>query len=103
MMFFYQQKRKTKTEEGGEEIQEYFVEDCFNTEHVLRGMWHGPDEFVVYLNDGHEQTENKQMPKFKNNKMVGVEVVRVRDWYVSMITLNKEDAERFKQLYNNKN
>jgi hypothetical protein len=103
MMFFYQQKRKIKEEENAENATEHIVEDCFNTDCVLRGQWHSPDEFLVYLNDGHEQAENKQMPKFKNGQVVGVEMTRVREWYCSIITLNKEDAQRFKELTNGKN
>lgn len=105
-LFFYQRevKRKVKgipDEEGRtppdtEVVETYW--DCFNIDKVVRGHWTSADEFTIMLDDGHEQADDVQKPIFKGGKMTGVETKRERAWYMSQIPLNKEDAERFRNV-----
>lgn len=106
-LFFYRRevRRKAKDEpllEGEDPKLKEVVEtywDCFNIDKVIRGHWTGEDEFTILLDDGHEQADDAQKPKFdKHGKVVGVEVKRERAWYMSQIPLNKEDAARFKEV-----
>ena len=73
--------------------------DCFNVNKVVRGHWTKEDEFTVYLDDGHEQADDVQKPKF-NAKMqvVGVETKRERAWYMSQVPMCKQDALRFRAM-----
>lgn len=102
-LFYYRRevKRKEKIEAtedqlAGERdiIDEYW--DCFNPDCVIRAFWKDKDTFVILLNDGHEQAEDRQKPLFKNGKPAGYEVKRERDWFYSQIVLSVTDAERFK-------
>lgn len=105
-LFFYRREvtRKVKVEnpEEGEPKEKEVTEiywDCFNINKVVRGHWTGPEEFTVLLDDGHEQADDAQKPKFdKNGRVVGVEVKRERAWYVSQIPLTKQDALRFRAI-----
>ena len=102
MLFFYQQERtfETKNEKGEVTSTETVtVEDCFNLNKVTRAYWDTTEKFVVILDDGHEQAENKPVPIFDGKgKIKGAKMERVREWYCSMITLNPQEAKLFKQL-----
>jgi hypothetical protein len=94
IQFFY--KRKEKDEKSGEE-KTYI--DSFNPEYAVRGFWASDEVFIVLLADGHE--EAKEEPKALRNAKGEVkswEVKRERNWYVSQISLDKEDAQRFKEI-----
>jgi hypothetical protein len=71
--------------------------DCFNIDKVIRGHWSSPDQFVVMLDDGHEQADDVEKPKLNaKRQIVGVDIKRERAWFVSQIPLIKEDVERFR-------
>lgn len=102
MLFFYNQTRKfkSKDEEGKETETEHVVRDCFNINKVVRAYWSNPEQFTVVLDDGHEQAENKQLPIFDNKGNIkSVKIERVREWYCSMINLDKDDADAFMKAY----
>lgn len=103
-IFFYQREvtRKVKVAEPkeGEPTEQDVTEtywDCFNLNKVIRGHWTSPDSFTILLDDGHEQTDAVDNPIFgKGGKLVRVDKVKQRDWYMSQIPLNKQDALRYR-------
>lgn len=110
-LFFYRREIKRKVPlttpvEGTEEVikgpvtevvETYW--DCFNINKVIRGHWTSPEEFTVMLDDGHEQTDAVDTPVFgKAGKIVRVDKVKQRDWYMSQIPLCKQDALRFRAM-----
>lgn len=107
-LFFYQREVKRKVpgvpaEDGTTPPDTEVVEvywDCFNVNKVIRGHWTAEDEFTVMLDDGHEQADDAQKPKFdRNGRMTGYEIKRERAWYMSQIPLKKEDALRFREIF----
>ena len=104
MMFFFSKEieitKEVETEDGKKEkIKETkVVKDGFNLNKVLR-VYNDPMDgrFIVVLDDGHEQAQEMQYPKLNAKGMPtgGVEMKRVRDWYISQIELEGEDIERF--------
>lgn len=107
MLFYYKREVKKRVpgvpaEDGTISPDSYVSEiywDCFNVDKVIRGHWTSEDQFTVMLDDGHEQAEDVQKPKYNpKGQIVGVEVKRERGWYMSQIVLDKEDAERFKRI-----
>jgi hypothetical protein len=104
-IFWYQRPvtRKVKVEDAIEGPSEKEVTDiywdCFNIDKVIRGHWAAPDQFIVLLDDGHEQADDVQKPKFNaKGQITGVEMKRERAWYVSQVPLVKEDVERFREV-----
>lgn len=109
MLFYYQRevKRKVKEEKPENAAEDWVSQenevveiywDCFNVNKVVRGHWTREDEFTVFMDDGHEQADDVQKPKFNpKGQVVGVETKRERAWYMSQIVLKKEDAERFRK------
>lgn len=105
MLFYYKREVKdvvpVENPAEGEPKQKVvtsFVLDCFNVNKVIRGHWVSKDTFTVMLDDGHEQSDDVEKPKYNSKKqVVGVEVKRERGWYMSQINLDREDAERFKE------
>lgn len=105
-IFWYQRvvtrKEKVENPAEGEPSEKEVTEtlwDCFNIDKVIRGHWTAPDQFVIMLDDGHEQADDVQKPKFNaKHQVVGVEMKRERAWFVSQIPLIKEDVERFRKL-----
>ena len=107
-IFWYRKEIKTKekvenwTPESGtlpekEVVVVYW--DCFNIDKVVRGHWTKEDEFTVFMDDGHEQADDVQKPKYNAKGVItGVEVKRERAWYMSQIAMSKEDGERFRKL-----
>jgi len=103
-IFFYQREvtRKVKVEDPkeGEPTEKDVTEtywDCFNLNKVIRGHWTSPDTFTILMDDGHEQTDSVDNPVFgKSGKLVKIDKVRQRDWYMSQIPLNKQDALRYR-------
>lgn len=99
-LFWYKRKVKGKVKEKDAEGKEVEVEkttifwDTLNTDFIIRGLWHNEKVFMVLLNDGHEQAEDRQKPLFKNGKPAGYEVKRERGWFYSQIELDVEDAKR---------
>lgn len=107
MLFYY--KRETKREvlleeknEDGTPKKDVITEvlwDCINTDKIVRGVWTTPIQFMLMLDDGHEQAEDLEKPKYNaKRQVVGVEVKRERAWYVTQVTLDKEDAERLREI-----
>lgn len=103
-LFWYRREITTKEKvenptEGGpteREVTETYW-DCFNISKVVRGHWTKKDEFTVYLDDGHEQADDVQKPKFNaKGQITGVEVKRERAWYMSQVPMCKQDALRFR-------
>lgn len=102
-LFWYQRfiTRKVKVDSPaeGEPTEKEVIDvywDCFNVNKVVRGHWTKEDEFTVYLDDGHEQADDVQKPKYNTKGQVtGVELKRERGWYMSQVPMCKEDAERF--------
>lgn len=107
MLFYYKREvsREVLIGEGDNKQKEVVTEtywDCFNTEKIVRGIWTKPEEFTILLDDGHEQADDVQKPKFNAKGVVtGMEVKRERAWYVTQIVLDKEDAGRLKELTEN--
>lgn len=105
-LFWYQKevKRKVKVEDPqeGEPAEKEVVDiywDCFNLNSVVRGQWQTPDLFLVLLDDGHEQADDVEKPKLNAKRQItGIEIKRERAWFVSQITLVKEDVERFRKV-----
>jgi hypothetical protein len=104
-LFYYRREitRKIKVEDAidgnsEKEVKETYW-DCFNVNKVVRGHWTKEDEFTVYLDDGHEQAEDIEKPKLNSKGQVtGVEVRRERGWYMSQVIIDKEDAERLREI-----
>lgn len=94
-LFYY--KREVKKKVKDEEVVDTYW-DCFNVDCVVRGLWRDNKTFLVLLNDGHEQAEDRQKPIVKNGKVTGMETKRERDWFYSQIELNPTDAERFMEV-----
>lgn len=88
-LFYY--KRKFK----GKDNEEVVVQDSFNIDYVIRTYTISEDNVLVLLADGHEDGQYVEVPK-ANGK--GVEIKKERRWVQSEITLDKEDAERLKNL-----
>ena len=108
MLFYYKREVKRKVKEempiGTDEKwvpQEKIVSeiywDCFNVNKVIRGHWTSENEFTVMLDDGHEQADDIEKPKFNaKRQVVGVEIKRERGWYMSQIVLDRHDADRLR-------
>lgn len=91
--FFY--KRLVKAEKEGE--QDEYVFDSFNLELVIRSFWTAKDGLTVLIADGHEDSFTKEVPKFQKGKFVEMEHVKgPREYVQSQITLDLEDAARFR-------
>jgi hypothetical protein len=71
--------------------------DSFNTDKVIRTVELEDGKRVVILDDFHERVDEVPDINIKTNKMMGVK--RQRNTYQSEITLEVEDAERFKSLF----
>lgn len=105
-IFWYQRvitrKEKVENPVKGEAPEKEVIEiywDCFNIDKVIRGHWSSPEQFVVMLDDGHEQADDVQKPKFNaKGQVTGVEMRRERAWFVSQVPLVKEDVERFRKV-----
>lgn len=91
MLFYYKRTFKTRTGE------DKTVEDCFNVDTVIRGVQMNDDEFVVLLNDGHETSVEVHPEIVRDGKKVK-DAVKQRQWIMSEIYLNNEDAARFRKL-----
>lgn len=91
-LFYY--KREVKRKVKDEEVIDIYW-DCFNVDCVVRGLWRDKNTFLVLLNDGHEQAEDRQKPLFKNGKPAGYEIKRERDWFYSQVELDPVQAARF--------
>jgi uncharacterized protein YutD len=101
MLFYYDQVRnfEKKKEDGTSEPLVMTVKECFNITKVIRAYWDSPEKFVVILDDGHEQAENKTVPIFDNKgKIKSAKVERVREWYCSMISLSPSEADEFQKI-----
>ena len=108
-LFFYKRQEKTKVKleyaEGQtgpserEEIIDYW--DCLNVDTIVRGMAQKDGSLILLLNDGHEQSQDQRVPILAKDGHTpkGYEIKRVRDWYYSQVILVKEDAERFRAIY----
>lgn len=92
-LFFYTRRHPAKDADGQDVIVK--VLDCFNVHRVVRGWWKDADHFDIMLDDGHEEARNKEAPLPGGKKQL---LGRERDWYFTQITLEKEDAERFRRL-----
>lgn len=97
-MFFYKRTIKGKKgKEGEEDTPDEVVNDCINPEFVIMGVWH-EGKFVLLCNDGREQAQDMQKPKFKGAKQIGWELKRERNWVNSEIPLDREDARRWRRI-----
>lgn len=88
-LFYY--KRKFKDKDNNEVV----VQDALNTDYIIRVYTISEDNVVVLLADGHEDGQYVEVPK-SNGK--GIEIKKERRWVQSEITLDKEDADRLKNL-----
>lgn len=101
MLFYYDQVRtfEKKKEDGTSEPVVLSRKECFNISKVIRAYWDSEEKFVVILDDGHEQAENKTVPVFDSKgKIKSAKVERVREWYCSMISLTPKEAEEFEKI-----
>lgn len=98
-LFWYKRKvtrQKEVEKDGKKEIVNEVINvwDCINVDTIVRGFWKSEEVFSLMLNDGHEQSEDRQRPIYKNGKAVGTETKRERDWFYSQIDLDIEDTEK---------
>lgn len=102
MLFYYDQERTFETKDDNGAVvstETVTLKECFNLNKVIRAYWDSKEKFVVILDDGHEQAENKPVPIFDGKgKVKGAKMERVREWYCSMISLNQKDAKEFQAM-----
>jgi hypothetical protein len=92
--FFYSREMEVGKNEDGTSKVEVFT-DSFNVDKVIRSYEYEKGKILVLLDDGHEDSDYKQVPK-PNGK--GFEIKKERQWKQSEIYLNEEDTKRFRAL-----
>jgi hypothetical protein len=92
--FFYSREKEVGKNEDGTPKVEVFT-DSFNLDFVIRTYEHERGKILVLLDDGHEQSDYKQVPK-GNGK--AFEIKKERQFVQSEIYLNEVDTTRFRSL-----
>ena len=92
--FFYSREMEVGKNEDGSSKVEVFT-DSFNVNKVIRSYEYEKGKILILLDDGHEDSDYKQVPK-QNGK--GVEIKKERQWKQSEIYLNETDTTRFRSL-----
>jgi hypothetical protein len=91
-MFFYKKIVKEKDK------PDVIVYDCLNPEYVIRGVSH-QGKLILLMDDGHEESRYILPPRFnKDHKMID-EGKKSREYVISEIELDEEDAARFHNIY----
>jgi len=96
MLFYYKREIPSASKEGNP--VPVYVQDCFNIDCVVRGVWADPETFVVLLNDGHEATQIVQPKRHNKEGKVIQEEVKQRNYVISEILIDREDYNRLREL-----
>jgi len=78
------------------------VQDSFNTDCVIMTVGLPNGKRQVYLNDGHVESRYDFYPNVdkRTGKTVGKEYRKEASWYQYNIILEKEDSDRYVELFN---